>query len=117
MTRTNIDEGICRAWLEAAKDLGIRVVAPFTLEVAPGEATMFEAHILDFGGPKGAVVGILEDDPPWKDIRKRDGYYGSNLGPHYRQYKRQLFIDTLNDWQWFGESQGQPAWYTGKPWS
>ena len=117
MMRSEIDEEICQAWLEAAKDLGIRVVAPFSLEITPGEATVYEAHVLDFGGPKGAVVGILEDDPPWKDIRKTYGYYGSNLGPQYRQYKRQLFIDTLNDWRWFGALQEQPSWYTGKPWS
>jgi hypothetical protein len=44
MTRRKIDEEICQAWLEAAKDLGIRVVAPFTLESAPGEATIYEAR-------------------------------------------------------------------------
>ncbi|HEY2361471.1 MAG TPA: hypothetical protein VGK36_10170 [Candidatus Angelobacter sp.] len=117
MTRRNIDRQISQAWLDAAGDLGIRVVAPFTLESAPGEATIYEAHILDFGGPKGAVVGALEDDPPWKDIRKIQGYYGSNLGPSYRQYNRQLFIDTLNDWKWFGQSHGRPPWYTGTLWS
>jgi hypothetical protein len=56
MARRNINEHISQAWLEAASDLGIRVVAVFTLESAPGEAITYEAHILDFAGPKGAVV-------------------------------------------------------------
>lgn len=58
-----------------------------------------------------------DDDPPWKDIREAHGYYGSNLSPSYRQYDRQSFIDTLNDWQRFGENALRPLWYTGKPWS
>jgi glycosidase len=116
MRQKNIDEEIVRAWLEAAKDLGIRVVAPFVLRSSAGD-TVYEAHILDFGGPKGTLVGVLEDDPPWKDGRKMHGYYGSNLAPSYRHYERQYFIETLNDWQWFGDDDIRPPWYTGKPWS
>jgi hypothetical protein len=76
MRQKDIDEEIVRAWLEAAKDLGIRVVAPFTLRSAAGDA-LYEAHIVDFGGPKGTLVGVLEDEPPWKDARKANGFYGS----------------------------------------
>jgi hypothetical protein len=30
---------------------------------------------------------------------------------------RQFFIDTLDDWKWFGPEGKQPGWYTGKDWS
>ncbi|HLJ86832.1 MAG TPA: hypothetical protein VKZ53_08405 [Candidatus Angelobacter sp.] len=59
MTKNRIDDEICRAWLEASKDLGIRVVTPFLLEVAPGEIVTYEAHILDFGGQKGRLPELL----------------------------------------------------------
>ncbi len=80
-----------------------------------GEDRWYEAYIADFGGPDGTVVGnrnnILDD------VRKQHGYYVSNLFPSYRTYVRQHFIDTLNDWGWFGEKGKEPSWYTGKPWS
>jgi hypothetical protein len=31
-----------------------------------------------------------------------DGYYWSILGPDYLQYDRRFFIDSLDDWQFFG---------------
>jgi len=109
-----MDSEISEAWRQAAADLGIRVVAPVELSV-DGKTERFEAHILDFGGPKGTVV--TGRDGEWGDLRKRHGYYYSNLFPSYRTYARQHFIDTLNDWGWFGEKGKEPAWYTGKPWS
>jgi hypothetical protein len=109
-----MDEQISDAWRQAVADLGIRVVSPFKLVSEGGEVELFEAHVLDFGGPSGTVVGSQDSGA---DIRKRLGYYASNLFPTYRTYARQHFIDTLNDWGWFGEPGKQPPWYTGKPWS
>jgi hypothetical protein len=56
-----VDEAISQAWLEAAKDLGIRVVAPFKVQGTEPETATYEAHILDFGGPRGTVAGVLDD--------------------------------------------------------
>lgn len=112
-----MDQQISCAWLQAAADLGIRVVAPFRLETEVGDIVEFEAHILDFGGPKGTVAGNQESEFGRAELRSRQGYYASNLFPSYRIYDRQHFIDTLNDWGWFGESGKEPPWFTGKPWS
>lgn len=110
-----MDVQISGAWRQAAADLGIRVVAPFGLPTESGETEWFEAHILDFGGPKGTVVA--DQDGRLDDRRRRLGYYAPNLFPTYRTYARQHLIDTLNDWGWFGERGKEPPWYTGKPWS
>jgi hypothetical protein len=110
-----MDEQISNAWQQAAHDLKIRVVAPFELVEESGKVECFEAHIVDFGGPNVTVVG--NKDSGWHDIRERLGYYYSNLFPSYRTYDRQHFIDTLDDWGWFGEKGNEPPWYTGKPWS
>jgi hypothetical protein len=110
-----VDNAISRAWLEAAKNLEIRVAAPFAVQLPVGEPITYEAHILDFGGLKGTVVGVLDDK--MDDCRATQGYYYSNLAPSYRDYVRQHFIDTLNDWGWFGPAELRPAWYTGKSWS
>ena len=103
------------AWLEAGRELGIRVVAPFKLQTSDGTERWFEALIPDFGGPNGTVAGNCNDE--LYDIRKQNGYYASNLYSSYRKFDRQHFIDTLNDWGWYGGRRQEPPWYTGKPWA
>ncbi len=109
------DEAISQAWRNAAKDLGIRVVAPFAMLAAGNESITYEAYVLDFGGPKGTVVGVLEDK--LHDCRAAQGYYYSNLSASYRLYVRQHFINTLNDWGWYGPAELRPFWYSGESWS
>lgn len=115
MNSAAVDFQISDAWRQTATELGIRVVAPVELSTENGETEWFEAHILDFGGPKGTIVAKL--DGGLDDIRTRLGYFPSNLSSTYRVYVREYFIDTLNDWGWFGELGNEPLWYTGKPWS
>jgi hypothetical protein len=111
----DFDVEISNAWIQAPTDLNIRVVAPFTLITTDGDSIVFEAYLLDFGGPKGLIVG--NEGSEFGGARKASGYCYSNLFSGYRRYNRQLFIDTLNDWRWFGEKGAEPTWYTGKPWS
>jgi hypothetical protein len=40
----------------------------------------------------------------------------SQLAADYGEYRRQLFIDTLDDWQFLGPDSERPAWYTGRTW-
>ena len=56
-----VDDAISQAWLEAAKDLGIRVTAPFTIQIGGDEVVTYEARVPDFGGPKGSVTGVPDD--------------------------------------------------------
>jgi hypothetical protein len=113
-----VDQAIINAWLEAARDLGIRVTAPFSIVSENGETETYEALIHDFGGPKGTLTGRIvgyQCDPT--EPRAKSGYYASNLSNSYRCYDRNRFVATLDDWQWFGETGKHPSWYTGKPWS
>ena len=50
------------AWLDAAKELGIRVEIPFSLVSVDGETELYEGRAIDFGGPNGIVFGIFDDD-------------------------------------------------------
>ena len=44
-------------------------------------------------------------------------YAQSALNPDsYEPYRRELYIDTLNDWGWFGPSTAEPSWFTGAYW-
>jgi hypothetical protein len=109
------DEAISQARQEALNDLRIRAVAPFEVSFE-GRKTLVEAFIPDFGGPNGAVALSNATSHHIRSLTTM-GYFASILFPSYRTYSRERFVDTLNDWQWFGSPEGRPAWYTGKPWS
>ena len=48
-------------------------------------------------------------------MRGLQGSSSSDLSDRYRKYDRDVFIETLKDWQWFGEEAKEPLWYKGEP--
>ena len=109
-------ESFVAAWIAAASDLGIRVVSPFTVSASEAVFT-FPVHLPDFGGPSGMVCDTLDAPDGVAALAARAGYYCSIFGRTSDwSYDRQLFIDTLDDWQYFG-AQPQPSWYSGTPWT
>jgi hypothetical protein len=111
-----LDDQIVATWREAASHLGVRVVAPHSLELTDGTVLVVEAFLPDFGGPQGAVAVAL-DDQERCERATRSACFVSQLASRYRRFDVELFQDTLNDWQWFGPTADRPSWYTGKPWS
>jgi len=61
-----------------------------------------------------AIFGLT--DQCLNDRAAAQGFGVTWLSRSYETYDRELFEDTLNDWQWTGEGE-PPAWYTGEPWS
>lgn len=104
-------------WKTASKDLNIEVVAPFDLKIENNQYR-FIALIQHFGSPHGTLVLPLETD---RDIVKRSqqcGYFVSRIKTDlYHPYRRDKFIDTLNDWGYCGPESKRPKWYTGKLWT
>jgi hypothetical protein len=109
-------EKIANAWLIAAQELGIIVTAPYALETGMGQYA-FIAHVHNFGGSKGTLLDEPNNFERLIEVTREQGYNFSCLWDCYETYERQLFIDTLNDWQWFGDVDKKPDWYTEKPWS
>jgi hypothetical protein len=117
-----LDQPFVQAWLTAAADLGIEVVAPFVLPVENGEIRCV-AVVKQFGYRNGTLVSRRGDVAEWQEMRDlldqvTDlGYGFSLLGNSYAEYDRSSFIDALNDWGWNGDSDAAPSWYTGEPWT
>jgi hypothetical protein len=110
-----VDEEMASAFREAASELGIRVLAPHTVELEDGTSLMVEAFLADFGGPNGTLAIALGDRDRYRLASMSDAFV-SQLGQSYRRFDAALFRDTLDDWGWFGSSDDRPAWYTGKSW-
>jgi hypothetical protein len=102
---------ISTAWQIAREELGVRVVAPYEARTRSGEVVVCEAYLPDFGSPTGAIVlgyngtGVLRT--------QFDGLWCSVAYEPYEVFDRTLFVETLNDWGWFGPSDNKPNWYGG----
>jgi hypothetical protein len=111
---------VVEAWRQAAQDLGVAVRAPFMLAAdTDGEAIECIALIEQFGSPNGTVVlGRHNSSESTRHAAKAEGRFVSLVDEaSYFSYDRSLFIDTLNDWGWFGERSRAPDWYTGQAWT
>lgn len=107
---------MANAWLEAAKDLGVRFLSPHQFRDSSGRRFTCAGLLPDFGGAKGALILSREDEDLESALEAGDeaGYYVSGLSPHYYEsYRRELFKDTLNDWGWFNSTKDPPSWFTG----
>src|SRR4051812_16416376 len=112
------EQNLIRAWMAVSEDLGIVIVAPFVLTGVGGEECTCIAWLPDFGSPSGTIIFHYGVPERARLLAKQQGYFWSALEPTaYGHYDRQHFIDTLNDWGWFGEYAHAPPWYTGIPWS
>ena len=106
---------MAKAWLDAADDLGIRVVHPFMFTDRAGRtATTVGVFLPDFGSPDGALLTCRFDDESLGAIADGTDYFQSGLSPyHYEPYDRETFIEALNDWGWFGDKASAPDWFRG----
>jgi hypothetical protein len=118
VSRVGMDDKtqLSRVWLIAANDLGIQVTAPFLVHTESGEAVVVAALVHHFGAAAGTLAGTQQGDfKQLSELAEQTGRYASFLYPEsYRTYDRQLFIDTLNEWGWYGQ-EAPPSWYSGAP--
>lgn len=102
------------AWRQAAADLQVRFEAPFALE-HQGSTFWSCGWLPSFGCASGAVIADRFSAPEIFEVCDALGYYASGLSPyHYETYDRASFMETLNDWGWFGSRSEAPAWFTGR---
>jgi len=99
-----LDWSLVEAWRLAGPVLGIRVIAPFPIELEPDARVWVEVHLPDFGGKAGMVMTTLEGPA------LSSKFYQSQLSDSYCHFDRENFIEALTDWGWFGEAAERPAW-------
>jgi hypothetical protein len=102
------------AWEKARLELGVRVDAPADVSIG-GVLHDCVAFVPDFGSANGTAI-LHESSPAPGESRLPSDPFVSRVTDSYARFDHQLFVDTLNDWGWFG-SDSPPDWYTGAPWS
>ena len=100
-------------WSEAARDLGLEIVAPFSIVL--GNDSRIDARLLlkRFGARNGMV--IVTNFPtvePFIEEILAAGYGFSTLSePSVSDhYDRDVFIEMLRDWGWSGAEDLRPEW-------
>jgi hypothetical protein len=109
------------AWRVAAKELGFEFEAPFELHGQKGHAS-FHGFVRHVGGPKGAVFfaceTFKEDHREARRLAEAEGVFCSLISARvYQAYDREVFLEVLQDWGWFGSESERPSWAgkTGGP--
>lgn len=102
---------IISSWTKAGTDLGIKIVAPFSLGPSDDSTQTFPIFVPFFGSRRGTIILFDFDQTVSEDLAK-DGFGVSTLGHSYIDYERTLFVDTLEDWGFFGPKEYRPDWYT-----
>ena len=94
-------------WLEASRDLGIRVVSPFTLE-----AVRYPALVCDFGSANGMVILEVWDEAQ-AAVAQAHGYEYScmDAGP----YDRDEIVEALQERGWAKSPSDAPSWHCEAP--
>ena len=112
---TALEAKIVSAWRDAASDLGIRFTSPFRVHHG-GNVFDCLGFVHQFGRRAGTVISVMNEPSSLTRYPLDDDYYFSELSDSYSHYDRQRFVDTLDDWQFFGPDSEKPDWYTGKSW-
>jgi len=114
---TSLELSVAAAWNTASKDLGVVVSIPAVVNVGQYPDLTVPVLLHHFGGKAGAFVLVMgEPSESLQAVLSTVGFV-SIVEARYSVYERNLFVDTLNDWGYFGPPELKPRWYTGAPWS
>ncbi len=111
MNSTN--DNFITAWEQASEDLGIEIEINCKLNTEGGRVN-YPIFVKYFGKKTGTLVTrleLLKDDPIFEI---EDFYLSAVSADSYSHYNREHFIETLEDWGYFGPDSSRPFWYIGK---
>ena len=112
MNNNSLDEPLIIAWKIAAEELGLDIICPLKVNTENGKVN-YPLLIKNFGGKKGTIIARHElfiDFPMPKD---KDYYFSAVNVDYYSKYNKENFIETLEDWGFYGDEDCKPEWYHG----
>lgn len=109
---SEIDQRFVDVWLEAARDLGIRIRAPHEIRAPGGKRVLCEVFLPDFGSANGAIIVTAKSERRLRSTLRAGGYWVAvHPDRGARTYNRNMFRDELEDIRWFGPETEKPSWY------
>jgi hypothetical protein len=97
-------------WARAAKDLGVAIVVPYTLEASQAESYEFACLLPNFGAPNGMLLRTTHDKAA-SLAAAANGFGVSEMYAETRlEYDVASYIECLCDWGWVS-TDPPPEWY------
>lgn len=87
-------------WARAAKDLGVAIVVPYTLEASQVESYEFACLLPQFGAPNGMLLRTTHDEAA-SACAAANGFGVSEMCAETRlDHEIASYIECLCDWGW-----------------
>ncbi len=96
-----------RAWIEAGRRMGFRVIAPFVFRFSGREHSCV-ALLPDFGSAKGMLIRSQNADGTFMSDASEAGFGFTHV--EIAGASNQGLIDMLSDWGWAGAASARPTW-------
>jgi hypothetical protein len=112
MNDNSLDEPLIKAWKIAADELGLDIITHLQMNSENGKVT-YPVLVKYFGGKKGTIIArhaLFMDYPMPKH---KDYHFSAVNADSYSKYNRKTFIETLEDWGYYGDEASKPEWYNG----
>lgn len=115
---------IAAAWHKAASELQFRFTSPYSTTLKNGATVHSLGLVHGFSAAFGTLIFVEGEERLFlvegneRLFRAEDfpdEYGWSILSDMYAKYERKLFVETLDEWGWFGPKEHAPSWYTGRP--
>ncbi len=107
------DEKLITAWQQASSDLGIEIETPYIVNTEGGKVS-YPVFVKNFGKKKGTIIARHDLFMDYPMPKHKDFFFSAVNAESYAKYNREHFIDTLEDWGYFGTDLNKPNWYEGK---
>jgi hypothetical protein len=104
---------LASAWAQAAKTLGVEIVAPFSVTLPSG--TRIDAPVLvkSFGARNGMLLLVDYAEVRHVLAALEDAGFGFSVLEESDQdepFVVNHFVDMLRDWGWTGRQEDEPSW-------
>lgn len=107
---------LAERWSRIASGLGLRIVVPFSIDLASGARIDADVLLMDFGALRGMLL-VTDDNKVWKHHREIiDAGYGYSVLSEPTEPLLlssgipEDVLDVLRDWGWAGKTAEKPAW-------
>lgn len=112
MTTDKRFDKLINSWKIAHVELGIDIISPYVMNTKGGKVE-FPILVRRFGRKKGTLITTHAEFTD-NDIPVDKDYYFSIVNEkEYSEYNKELFIETLEDWGYFGDENDKPDWFNG----
>jgi hypothetical protein len=111
-------DNIAMAFREAATRLKFKFEPRFLVTLPDGSIVRSIERLPHFGSTHGALVFSEKSTPSAASLSTLEemGYFPSVVFDSYERFDEKHFVDTLDDWGFFGPDVDRPDWCTGSAW-